>query len=92
MKVLDRGPGWSVERDCTGSGNGGGGCGAKLLVEEGDLFETAHTDYGGDRETYVTFRCPQCKKLTDIPPHDVPAAIRRNLKPQKEHEHARLAD
>ena len=90
MKVLEEGAGWSIKQFCTGDGNGEGGCGAHLLVEESDIFETAHTDYGGDRETYVTFRCPQCKKLTDIGPPNVLAAIRRNLKPQKEYDHARL--
>lgn len=40
MKVLRPGrkqKGWSTEAECTGLGNGGGGCGAKLLVEEDDV-------------------------------------------------------
>lgn len=68
MKVIKKGraqKGWAKEYACTGSGNGGGGCGAKLLVEEGDLFMTMRnclheTDY------FVTFECSECGVLTDI--------------------------
>ncbi|MBI4434955.1 hypothetical protein HY635_04065 [Candidatus Uhrbacteria bacterium] len=68
MKVIKKGrpqKGWTKELKCTGEGNGDGGCGAKLLVEEGDLFRTEshalnETDY------YITFRCPNCNALTDI--------------------------
>lgn len=69
MKVLAKGraqKGWSHEYKCTGSGNGGGGCGAKLLVEFGDLFKTHHYDYGGGHDVYVTFCCVDCHVLTDI--------------------------
>ena len=86
MKILEKGraqTGWAKELYCTGEGNGGGGCCALLLVEQGDLFRTAHTDYGGDREVYTTYRCPQCRVLTDIPNSGVPAEIRRNLTPEK---------
>lgn len=68
MKVLEKGrkqKGWAVEKICTGKGNDGGGCGAKLLVEKGDLFQTSsscrdETDY------FVTFKCVECGILTDI--------------------------
>lgn len=68
MKVIEKGrpqKGWAREYKCTGSGNGDGGCGALLLVEQGDLFQTQRncrdeTDY------YVTFKCPDCGVLTDI--------------------------
>ncbi|HTK05295.1 MAG TPA: hypothetical protein VL500_06925 [Candidatus Eisenbacteria bacterium] len=43
MKVIKKGSGakgWSKRFKCTGSGNGGGGCGATLLVEHGDLLRT----------------------------------------------------
>ena len=40
MKVLEKGPGWSMEVRCTGAGNGGCGCGARLLVERGDIYLT----------------------------------------------------
>jgi hypothetical protein len=68
MKVLAKGTGqkgWAKKHTCTGNGNGEGGCGAKLLVEEGDLFQTQRnclheTDY------FVTFKCPECGVLTDI--------------------------
>ncbi len=67
MKVLKKGrpqKGWAKELLCTGNGNGGGGCGAKLLVEKADLYQTSsscrdETDY------FVTFRCPECGVQTD---------------------------
>lgn len=85
MKVITKGrpqTGWSIEKRCTGAGNGGGGCDATLLVEIGDVFETQRncrdeTDY------YVTFRCPECGVLTDIdnaPRHVQDAARRQRSK------------
>jgi len=69
MKVIKKGrpqKGWAKEFKCTGKGNEGGGCGATLLVEQTDLFQTAshsrdETDY------YVTFECCECGVLTDVP-------------------------
>ena len=69
MKILKKGrvqKGWSMEFECTGEGNGGGGCGAKLLVEYSDLYKTHHYDYGGGHDVYVTFRCSCCRVQTDI--------------------------
>ncbi len=69
MKVLVPGrpqKGWSKEFNCTGAGNGNGGCGAKLLVEQADVYNTHHHDYGGGHEIYNTFRCPECRVQTDI--------------------------
>ena len=68
MKVLKKGrpqKGWAQEFECTGKGNGGGGCGATLLVEQDDVYQTAshcrdETDY------YKTFLCPECGVETDI--------------------------
>lgn len=59
--------GWSSEAKCSGIGNGGGGCGALLLVEQDDLFETTssardETDY------FTTFRCMSCGVLSDMKP------------------------
>lgn len=70
MKVLKPGrpqKGWSRKFTCTGKGNGDGGCGAQLLVEQGDVYNTHHYDYGGGHTIYNTFRCPSCKSQTDIP-------------------------
>jgi hypothetical protein len=69
MKVLMKGRpqrGWSQEFICTGKGNGNGGCGAKLLVEEGDLIRTGCHSYDGSSEYYVTFVCSECGVMTDI--------------------------
>lgn len=69
MKVIKEGrkqKGWAKEYECTGAGNHGGGCGAILLVEEGDLFQTSRSDYTGDTDYYVTFRCACCGSSTDI--------------------------
>jgi len=69
MKVLKKGTGqkgWAKEFVCTGSGNGNGGCGAKLLVEIADIFKTE--SHARDETTiYLTFKCPECGTLTDIP-------------------------
>lgn len=82
MKVVKPGRpqrGWAKEFHCTGRGNSGGGCGAVLLVEEGDLFHTYHEHYWGETTIFTTFRCPQCKVLTDI---ETPSGvkIRKNEK------------
>ena len=80
MKVLKEGReqrGWSKEADCTGAGNGNGGCGAKLLVEEGDLYETRSHHYDGSTEYYVTFRCSACGVETDM--SSVPSRVRNKL-------------
>lgn len=68
MKIIERGreqKGWAKECVCTGDGNGGGGCGAKLLVEQVDLYRTSsscrdETDY------FNTFSCAQCGVETDL--------------------------
>ncbi len=69
MKVLTPGRpqrGWAKEFTCTGSGNGGGGCGATLLVEQGDLYKTHNYDYSGGHDVYITFTCACCSVETDI--------------------------
>jgi Zn finger protein HypA/HybF involved in hydrogenase expression len=69
MKILEHGNGkteWNFESICTGSGNNTWGCGAKLLVEESDLYFTYSSHYDGSNEAYVTFRCPECGQQTDV--------------------------
>ena len=68
MQVLEKGrpqKGWAVETICTGKGNGDGGCGAKLLVEEGDVFKT-HSSARDESTYYITFKCPECGVKTDL--------------------------
>jgi len=85
MRVLKKGraqKGWSTETKCTGAGNGDGGCGAKLLVEEGDLFQTSSSHYDGSTDYYVTFKCAACGVLTDLDnypngPRDLPTQAKR---------------
>jgi hypothetical protein len=76
MKVIQEGDGrtgWAKEFECTGAGNGNGGCGAILLVEQGDLYHTYNHDYGGGKETFITFKCPECGNETDV--KGVPSSI-----------------
>jgi hypothetical protein len=78
MKVIKKGraqKGWAKEYECTGMGNGGGGCGAILLVEEADLYRTSSCDYTGDCDYFTTFRCGQCGVQTDI--KDCPIHVTR---------------
>lgn len=77
MRVLEKGPGWSMEVRCTGAGNGGCGCGAKLLVERGDIYLTHSYDYGGGHDIYYTIRCPECSVETDLDSSKLPGLIRR---------------
>lgn len=76
MKVLEKGRkqrGWATEAVCTGKGNGNGGCGARLLVEQGDLFWTSSSHYDGSTDSYVTFECLECGVQTDL--DDVPSSV-----------------
>lgn len=70
MQVIKKGrpqKGWAKEFECTGKGNGGGGCKAVLLVEQADVFRTNSHHYDGSSESYATFRCSECGVWTDIP-------------------------
>lgn len=76
MKVLEKGEGWNLKVKCTGSGNGDGGCGSLLLVEENDIYVTAKNYYDGSTDLYFTFCCPVCGTETDICENNVPSRIR----------------
>ena len=79
MKVLQPGrpqQGWSTEATCTGKGNGDGGCGARLLVEEVDLFAT-QSHARDETDTYTTFECAACTVWTDI--SRVPRSVTERL-------------
>jgi len=77
MKVLEPGreqKGWAVQKRCTGDGNGGGGCGALLLVEQADIFLTE--SHARDETTrYVSFKCPACGVTTDFDDDEVPPHV-----------------
>jgi hypothetical protein len=69
VKVITPGrpqKGWAKECICTGAGNDGGGCGARVLVEQGDLFQTGKHSYDGSSEYFVTYECGACGVLNDI--------------------------
>ena len=84
MKVLEKGPGWSIKVRCTGTGNGNGGCESLLLVEAGDIYVTCNSYYE-DTEFFYTITCPVCGMKTDIPTGDIPYSIRtKKLKEYKE--------
>jgi hypothetical protein len=71
MKVIKKGrkqKGWSKEFKCTGDGNGGGGCGALLLVEQADVY-TTESHCRDECDTYHTFQCSSCGVETDIKEH-----------------------
>lgn len=77
MKVIEPGraqTGWATEAKCSGEGNGGGGCGAKLLVEQPDLFTTSRTSRD-ETDILVTFRCMSCGVETDLPDRKVPPQV-----------------
>lgn len=79
MKVITPGReqrGWAREEKCTGHGNGGGGCGAILLVEQGDLYKT-QSHCRDETETFITFQCVACKVQTDI--KGVPSHVTERL-------------
>jgi hypothetical protein len=85
VKVLKKGraqKGWATEATCTGSGNGGGGCGAKLLVEEGDLYHT-ESHCRDETDVYTTFMCPECEVETDLPDGKVPSRVLEKLPSKK---------
>jgi len=84
MKVLTPGrkqKGWAKESICTGKGNGEGGCGAVLLVEEDDMYLTFSSHYDGSTDQYNTFKCCCCGVETDI--KDVPTHVRDKMREKR---------
>jgi hypothetical protein len=78
VKVIEKGTGqegWSTKATCTGRGNGDGGCGAKLLVEEADVFRT-ESHAMGETDVYYTFECCECHVRTDLNDTKVPHHVK----------------
>ncbi len=76
MKIIKKGRdqiGWATQTLCTGKGNGEGGCGAELLVEEGDLYFTSSGHYDGSIDYFTPLTCPICGVKTDL--EDVPSSV-----------------
>jgi hypothetical protein len=86
MKVLQPGKGWQLHVKCTGKGNGDGGCGAKLLVEKDDVYQTYSYDIDGFCNHYFTICCPQCGIETDIDDKLIPDSVKRNTLTKKEYD------
>jgi hypothetical protein len=85
MRVIKKGrtqKGWASEFECTGKGNGNGGCGAILLVEQDDLYRTHSHHYDGSSSHYTTFRCSECGVETDVelPVHVIIVKERKRAK------------
>ncbi len=79
MKILKKGrpnKPWSIDIKCTGHGNGGNGCGAKLRVEAEDLYQTRSTQMDGDFDLFITCTCACCGTLNDIDENKVPIEVR----------------
>lgn len=76
MKVLEKGRdqcGWAQELRCAVVG----GCGAKLLVEEDDVYYIRSTDYGGGTDTVYYFVCCECGCTNTLGSYaDVPRNVR----------------
>jgi phage FluMu protein Com len=64
MEILEHGPGRI--QVCTGEGNQGNGCGAKLSYVEEDIFYTFRHVMGEAQDYFLTIKCPHCETLTDI--------------------------
>lgn len=78
MKIIKPGrnqKGWAHEFTCTGAGNGNGGCGAILLVEQADLYQTS-SSYMNETDYYVTFKCISCRVETDVDQVFIPSHIK----------------
>lgn len=82
MKVVKKGKGWSKQQECTGVGNGDGGCGSTLEFEPRDIFLTERTFMGRDYESYFTIECPECGALTDLKKNDIPRRFHEDIKPR----------
>ena len=82
MRIIEKVT-WTKEVTCTGAGNSGPGCGSKLEVERADLRFYHGSGYM-ERHEAVTFRCPCCGQLTDLPRNDWPVNP-RNLAPFSAH-------
>ena len=85
MEVIKKGRlqrGWTKKFTYTGLGNGGGGCGARLLISEYDLYQTISEHYDGSTDYFTTFCCCECGVETDV--KDIPGDHRKGVRPTKQ--------
>ena len=75
--------GWSLEIRCSGSGNGGGGCHAQLLIGPDDLFHSYSSAMGRDETHFHTFMCSECGVWTDVPDVRIPGWLQRDVQALK---------
>lgn len=73
---------WSVQILCSGKGNNKIGCGAVLLVEESDLFNSTRVIEHDHVVMQTSFCCTECKAHTDI--DNVPTEIFNRLPSKRE--------
>jgi rRNA maturation protein Nop10 len=94
MIVLKKGKadGWEIKQKCSGRGNGGAGCKARLLINENDVFRTyiRDEDTPGFPYDFYTFECPICGTKTDIPLKKVPYRIKIKAKKNRSYEKEEL--
>ena len=85
MKIIEYGE--KMQYRCSGNGNGGNGCKALLEVERSDMryLDGISGDSWGSSDASVSFKCPCCKQLTDIPISKWPQGASSSLKRSTSH-------
>ena len=72
---------WKMEATCTGAGwnqNGKSPCYSLFELTGGDIRKRTHVDYGGGKDTYYGFVCPDCGCFTELPEGKIPYSVRSN--------------
>ena len=72
MKVLEQGQKWKKQIVCPD-------CGAKLLINEDDLFVGYDYDYSGGCDLYYGVTCILCEEIIEIKEKMIPNVIRKKI-------------